>query len=448
MTDNQGELVRSATHYHTVGIGAGPANLSLAALFEAVKPDRIALFEGKPGPSWHSGLLFSGVRMRSMWLKDLVTLANPSHRLSFVNYLVSSGRALAFMNAEFCGSMPRLEFVRYLTWAAGQMSDIYYGKQVSRVSFGPPFSFYCGEELLATSEHLVVGVGTVPRMPAGLDLLDRDRAVVADNLSEALPSLDLPHDEPVAVVGGGQTGAECVVDLRRRGFTDIRWFGTRPWFAAYDQTPSANELHTPGYAQFFNRLPAQRRRELAIEEMLTNDGVTVSILSKLYQDNYEDLLRTGRSTVTMLPGRRVTASEPEGGGVLLRCDGDAGPERHRARFVVVAAGREPAPLPFDDQLTKMVDSELSVNADYSLPWEFEDTHKIFVQNRSWDVHGLQDASIVLLPARSTIIINALLGRPVYTLAEEYSATVWESTCDAELRGAEVPLCRPGHVQPY
>jgi lysine N6-hydroxylase len=150
----------------------------------------------------------------------------------------------------------------------------------------------------------------------------------------------------------------------------------------------------------------------------------------------------------MLPGRRVTASEPEGDGVLLRCDGTAGPERHRARFVVVAAGREPAPLPFDDQLTKMVDSELSVNADYSLPWEFEDTHKIFVQNRSWDVHGLQDASIVLLPARSTIIINALLGRPVYTLAEEYSATVWESTCDAELRGAEVPLCRPGHVQPY
>jgi lysine N6-hydroxylase len=148
-----------------VGIGAGPANLSLAALFEAVEPDRIALFEGKPGPAWHSGLLFSGVRMRSMWLKDLVTLADPSHRLSFVNYIVSGGRALAFMNAGYCDAMPRLEYVRYLAWAASQMPDIYYGKKIDRVSFGPPFSLYCGDERVATSEHLAVGVGSVPRMP-------------------------------------------------------------------------------------------------------------------------------------------------------------------------------------------------------------------------------------------------------------------------------------------
>jgi lysine N6-hydroxylase len=424
--------VRSATHFHTVGIGAGPANLSLAALFEAVEPDRIALFEGKPGPAWHSGLLFSGVRMRSMWLKDLVTLADPSHRLSFVNYIVSGGRALAFMNAGYCDAMPRLEYVRYLAWAASQMPDIYYGKKIDRVSFGPPFSLYCGDELVATSEHLAVGVGSVPRMPEGLDLADRGRMVIADHLMETLPTLEFSSSSPVAVVGGGQTGAECVLELRRQGFTDIRWFGSRPWFAPYDHSPSANELYTPAYAEFFNSLPAQRRRELTVEQQLTNDGITPNTLTRLYQDNYEDLLRTGRPTVTMFPGRRVTRGEPEGDGVLLHCDGALGPERHQVRYVVVAAGRCPSPLPFDDDLMTLVDSELDVSADYSLRWKFEDTNKIFVQNRAREVHGLQDASVVMLPARSATIINALFGRPVYTVPEQYSATVWESGCVAEL----------------
>jgi lysine N6-hydroxylase len=433
-----------APHFHTVGIGAGPANLSLAALFEAVRPDRIALFEAKPGPAWHSGLLFQGVRMRTMWLKDLVSLADPTHRLSFLNYIVTSGRVFSFVNAEFSDAIPRLEFAKYLAWAAGQLSDIYYGKSVDRVSFDDVFWLYGGGELLATGEHLVIGVGSVPRMPAGLDRLDGGRVVVADDMAAMLPRLGLPHDEPVAVVGGGQTGAECVLELRRQGFADIRWFGSRPWFAPYDNSPSANDLYTPGYARFFYRQPAQRRRELATEQVLTNDGVSLATLTTLYQDNYEDLLRTGRSPVTLLPGRRVTSSEPTGDGVLLRCDGATGPERHEVRFVVVAAGRRPAPVPFDDQLAEMIDGIPRVNADYSLGWKFEDTHKIFVQNRASDVHGIQDANVSLLSARSAVIINALFDRQVYALADEHSATVWDSSCGAELRREDV-LHRPcGH----
>jgi lysine N6-hydroxylase len=435
---------QEAPHFHTVGIGAGPANLSLAALFEAVRPDRIALFETKPGPAWHSGLLFPGVRMRTMWLKDLVSLADPAHRLSFLNYIVTSGRAFAFLNAEFSDAIPRLEFAQYLAWAATKLSDVYYGRGVERVSFDEVFWLYGGGELLATAEHLVAGVGSVPRMPGSLDRLDAGRVTAADDMATALSRLGLRRDEPVAVVGGGQTGAECVLELRRLGFTDIRWFGSRPWFAPYDDSPSANDLYTPDYARFFNRLPAERRRDLATEQLLTNNGVTLATLTALYQENYEGMLRTGRSPVTLLPGRRVIASEPAGDGVLLRCDGAIGPERHEARFVVVAAGRCAAPLPFDDQLAEMIEAIPRVNADYSLGWKFEDTHKIFVQNRASDVHGLQDANISLLPTRSAVIINALFGRQVYALADEYSATVWDSSCVAELRRADVPDRRSGH----
>jgi lysine N6-hydroxylase len=83
---------------------------------------------------------------------------------------------------------------------------------------------------------------------------------VADNLFERLGQLALDPGEPVAVVGGGQTGAECVLELRRLGFADIRWFRRRPWFAPLDDSPAANDMYRPPYAAFLNRLPLERKR--------------------------------------------------------------------------------------------------------------------------------------------------------------------------------------------
>ena len=59
--------------YHTVGIGTGPANLSLAALFQTATTESIALFDKMAGPTWHEALLHNGVRMQTSWMKDLVS---------------------------------------------------------------------------------------------------------------------------------------------------------------------------------------------------------------------------------------------------------------------------------------------------------------------------------------------------------------------------------------
>ena len=111
--------------YHTIGIGAGPANLSLAALFEDVTTERIALFDRQPGPAWHNRLLHSGVRMQTSWLKDLVSLVAPRHELTFLNYLVTTGRMYALLNSQF-DVIPRLEYVRCLAWAAGKLEHVHY----------------------------------------------------------------------------------------------------------------------------------------------------------------------------------------------------------------------------------------------------------------------------------------------------------------------------------
>ncbi len=119
--------------FHTIGIGAGPANLSLAALHESATDERIALFDKQPGPSWHDTLLHTGVRMQTSWLKDLVSIIDPTHKLSFLNYLVSSGRLFALLHAQF-DFIPRREYMNYLTWASAQIENIHYGVTIDRVS--------------------------------------------------------------------------------------------------------------------------------------------------------------------------------------------------------------------------------------------------------------------------------------------------------------------------
>ena len=210
---------------------------------------------------WHGGLLFPGVRMQTAWFKDLVSLVNPTHRLSFLNYLVRTRRVFSFLDAQFA-EIPRLEYARYLEWAARQLPGIRYGTRIERISFDSSFALYSGGDLVARSDHLVIGVGSRPQVPPCLAGLDPGRMTVADHMAARLDELALSPDETVAVIGGGQTGAECVLELRRRGFTDVLWFGSRPWFAPLDDSPAANEMYRPAYSAFLGRMPAERRHEL------------------------------------------------------------------------------------------------------------------------------------------------------------------------------------------
>src|SRR5437773_6720009 len=166
---------REAPSYHTVGIGAGPANLSLAALYQSATGNSIALFDKEPGPTWHADLLHSGIRMQTSWLKDLVSLVDPTHKLTFLNYLVSTGRLFALLNAQF-DFIPRREYMRYLAWASERIDQIHYGVSIDRISLDEDgFVVFSGGRPVARSQHVTVGVGTRASLPAGLAGLPRER---------------------------------------------------------------------------------------------------------------------------------------------------------------------------------------------------------------------------------------------------------------------------------
>ena len=415
--------------YTAVGIGAGPANLSLAALFPAAAPAEIALFDRQPGPAWHPKLLHPGVTMQTSWMKDLVSLVDPTHRLTFMNYLVTTGRLYNLLNAQFA-TIPRLEYVRYLEWAAAQLPRLHWGVALDRVSWSSDggFSVWSGEAEVARGQHLVLGVGTEPYLPPDLAHLPADQVCVPDDLLDALPGMT-ERTAPVAVVGGGQTGAESVLRLLAEGFTDIRWFGRRPWFQPMDDSPPANEFYRPAHAEHLQQLPRATRSALIEGQTLTGDAITPGTIHAIYQANYRGELELGRFPVTMYPGREVTAGETtDAGTVLLHAVGSEVPERHEVRYAVMATGRRPVAPPFDLDLQERVEADetggMIVDADYSVRWKGSGENRIYALNRGRLSHGIPDANLTLLPVRAALVLNSMMDRQLLTVRDDALPVRW------------------------
>ncbi len=126
--------------YDVVGVGFGPSNLGLAIALEehnaaAAPGDRVTarFVERQEKFGWHRGMLLADTTMQVSFLKDLVTLRNPTSSFSFLSYLQARARLVDFIN--YGSNFPtRLEFHDYLEWAASRLGDrVDYGAEVIEV---------------------------------------------------------------------------------------------------------------------------------------------------------------------------------------------------------------------------------------------------------------------------------------------------------------------------
>ena len=83
-----------------IGIGIGPFNLGLAALLSTVRDIQSVFLEKKPEFHWHHGLLLPGTTLQVPFFADLVTMADPSHKLSYLSYLHQHNRLYQFYYYE------------------------------------------------------------------------------------------------------------------------------------------------------------------------------------------------------------------------------------------------------------------------------------------------------------------------------------------------------------
>src|SRR4029077_4112936 len=154
--------VRRAGQFDAIGVGVGPFNLSLAALL-APTGLHARFFERNAEFQWHPGLLFPEATVQVSFLKDLVTLADPTSRDSFLAFLHAKRRFYRFINTGQA-RVHRLEFNQYLQRVAGQVDNVELGGEVRTVILeADHFSVRLSDRTLRTT-NLVLGTRLVPNI--------------------------------------------------------------------------------------------------------------------------------------------------------------------------------------------------------------------------------------------------------------------------------------------
>jgi putrescine N-hydroxylase len=397
-----------------VGIGIGPANLSLAALADPVDGLRAAFFEQRAEFRWHPGLMIDGVTLQVPFLADLVSLVAPANPLSFLCYLADLDRLFPFYFAERF-HVPRAEYADYLAWAAGRLPSCRFGQRVETIRWSTVDDAFevvlPGETVRA--RNVVVGVGTAPVLPA--PLAGVDGVLHSGGYLDARDSLVAAGD--VTVVGSGQSGAEVFLDLlrARRGGT-LRWLTRTPAFAPMEYSKLGLEQFTPDYTRFFHGLAEPVRDALVPAQWQLYKAISAETIDEIHTELYRRTVGGGWPDVTLAPGVEVTEARRRGSRIelALRHTQQGGTARVTTDAVVCATGyaeRDLTGLLGELDVPRDASGRLVVDADYRVPGP----GGLYVQNAERHTHGVGAPDLGLVAWRAARILNSVCGRAVYRL---------------------------------
>ncbi|MGW7379213.1 lysine N(6)-hydroxylase/L-ornithine N(5)-oxygenase family protein [Streptomyces sp. NPDC054794] len=421
-----------------VGIGIGPFNLSLAALAQPLAELDAVFYEQRPGFDWHPGLLIEGATVQVPFLADLVTLAAPDSRWTFLNYLRERDRLFPFYFAERF-HIQRAEYDAYCRWVAENLPGLRFSHQVDAVHWNGERDVFEidftrldadgeADSLGRTySRNIVLGVGTTPYVPDPLKPLVEAPGVpvihAADYLDHREAFLAAGH---VTVVGSGQSGAEVFLDLLRRrptGGERLHWIGRGEAFAPMEYSKLGLEHFTPDYTRYFHALPEDVRDRLVGAQWQLHKGIDADTIAAIHDELYHRTLGGGWPDAVLTPGVVVrTAGRIATTQIELHVEHVQQNSRTRltTNAVVLATGYRERPLEpmlagLDPYLRRDAGGRPRVDEDYRLVLDPRVTGSVYVQNAELHTHGVGTPDLGLAAWRSATILNTLTGKELYPL---------------------------------
>ena len=417
-----------------IGIGFGPANLSLAiALRDAVAggPLRPAFrfIERQERFGWHRAMMLPGADMQISFVKDLVSLRDPTSPFSFLNYLHTKGRLSTFLNLKTFNPS-RIEYNDYLSWAAEHFSDVVsYGETVEAVRpeirDGRLAAFVIegrdgtGAPRLRRCRHLVVAAGGDPAIPAPFAALRGDRRLIHSSwylpgIADALGAPRLDGPEPrLLVVGGGQSAVEIVTDLGQRyPRARIDLAIRAPALKPADDSPFVNEIFDPAAVDLVHGAPAPVRADLLAAHRATNYAVVdADLIQAFYATLYDQSVR-GETRYRLRRNTRVPAltATPDGLEATLHDAVAGSQDRQVYEAVICATGYERATVPaILDPLRPFLAGEVA-DRHYRLPLAPAEARiSLHLQGFSEPSHGLTETLLSILPVRAGAIARTILA---------------------------------------
>ncbi len=418
--------------YDVLGIGFGPSNLALAIALQeqALQQGRNyqALFLDKQHDyRWHGNTLVTQSELQISYLKDLVTLRNPTSPFSFVNYLHKHDRLIDFINLGTLYPC-RMEYNDYLCWVARQFSEqCAYGEEVSRVEpvQGPDgiellkvlSTDVRGRERFRLARSVVVSTGGTPRIPAAFSHLRNDARVFhhsryLESIAKQ-PCLKNPSMR-IAVIGGGQSAAEAFIDLNDSyPSAQVDMILRAAVLKPADDSPFVNEIFAPSYTDLVFNEPQGEREKLIQEYHNTNYSVVdLNLIESIYSIFYRQKV-ANQQRHAFLSRRTVELVGADSNGIelTLRDSATGATEQRRYDAVILATGYQRSShrellAPLKDYL-----GDYEVGRDYRLQTDPRLRASIYMQGFSQDSHGLSDTLLSVLPMRAAEIAASIFDQP-------------------------------------
>jgi len=360
-------------------------------------------------------MLLPNTTIQNSFLKDLVSFADPTSPFSFLAFLHAKKRLYEYVNAGFL-RMSRVEFNQYLQWVARQLPAVQWGQCVESIEQHEAGFRVFTSGTTCIARNLVVGTGPSPAIPVMAEGLVGDHVF---HSSRYLFNRDNLSRKRVAVIGGGQSGAEIVLDLINRGVppSGIHWVSARRSIAPLDESHFANEWFTPAYIEHFHGLLPAKKSELLEHQTLSSDGISPETIEALYQTFYRLRFLESGPVCRVMHSRVVQSIRAVHGGYVLdmtHLDTDQA-ETVAVDRIILATGYRQNPLPAVLESiadgVEFSDGNPVVNLDFSV--RYEGPGKIFVVNAAKASHGVVEPNLSLNAWRAATIINSVLGREHY-----------------------------------
>jgi lysine N6-hydroxylase len=421
------------------GIGLGPFNLGLAALLSS-HPEVNAVFLDKtPTFHWHAGLLLPGTTLQVPFLADLVTMANPCHPLSYLNYLHQHQRLYQFCYYDRF-LIPRQEYDDYCRWAVRQLPSCHFDSCVQAVSYDRQQEKFiiesessAGKKQTYCSQDIAIGIGTVPYYPEWLK--NTSHPLILHSAQFTHMQKQLQQCRQVTVVGAGQSAAECVLALYQalqpeqiRAGASIRWITRSAGFHPMEFSKLGQECFTPVYMRYFQTLPPQKRREISASQGQLYKGISFATIGDIYDLLYERTIAGAPAGLTLFSNCDVQSIEVQPSGVInMTCLHTQLNQQQtiQSNAIVAATGyHHQWPSWFEELKGTVLQTDdqhdYMINQDFTAVRCDGGQGRIFIQNAEIAKQGVGSPDLGMGATRNGVIINQLLGKQYYQVPE-YSA---------------------------
>ncbi len=425
--------MKEQTVYDIIGIGIGPFNLGLAALTEPIEELNCLFIDQNENFNWHAGMMLDNARLQVPFYSDLVTLADPCSKFSYLNFLKAKGRMFRFaiIDEPF---ILRSEYNEYCRWVASQISYLRFDVRCEAVQYNESnkiYTVYCrgkGSSLAVAyyCKHIILGVGTVPNVQDNFYDLVEGKGMVFHSSDYLFKKEELLKLKSIAIIGSGQSAAEIFYDLLSRCDTiNLKWYTSASEFFPMDYSALALEKTSVEYINYFFGLEGQRRQRKLEGDARLYKGINFSLIQDIYRAMYCQSVVKQKGNFSLHPNARLKRIVTSNSGFDLHffhneLDRDFG---DYVDAVILATGYKSETPEFLTEVSGLKPDTYGgykVNRNYSI----DDNNSIFVQNAELHSHGFSAPDLAMGPYRNSVIINEIVGREMYSIEKGIAFQKW------------------------